>query len=245
VDPKYWLDMQVNLIANSPDAVGLAATGYWGLSYCDEEMVRWSFKVMRHYAVEGHKEMLSTRYGYRYAPGFVKNGDFADGLNGWTSAPAAEGAIRADTIARFAESSEGRYRGERMGDTVCVLTRTAGKPNRISQTARGLDAGKAYCLQFVTADRKDVIGKVYNPRQYGLNAELAGAEILADKSWVHVDTRQGVGGEREQTNLGQVNLHHLVFRAKSPTQVVTFTDEKANPGEDLIVNYVQLTPYLE
>lgn len=245
VDPKYWLDLQANLVANSPDAAGLAATGYWGLSYCDEEMVRWAFMLMRHYAVEGSKEMLSTRYGYKYKPGFLKNCDFADGLTGWDSSPAAAGSIRTETIAHYAESSEGRYRGGAMGDTVCVLTRNAGKPNRISQTAQGLEAGKVYCLQFVTADRKNVIGKLYSPREYGIDAELAGAEILPDKSYVHVDTRKGVGGESEQTNIGQVNLHHIVFRAKSPTQVITFNDAKANPGEELIVNYVQLTPYLE
>ena len=86
---------------------------------------------------------------------------------------------------------------------------------------------------------------MYNPRRYGIDAELAGAEILADRSYVHVDTRQGVGGEREQTNIGKVNLNHIVLRAKSPTQVIAFNDEKANPGEELIMNYVQLTPYLE
>jgi hypothetical protein len=245
VDPKYWLDMQVHLIANSPEAVGLAATGYWGLRYCDEEMVRWAFMLMRHYAVEGHKDMLSARYGYKYNPGFLKNCDFADGMAGWVSSPAAAGSIRTETIPHYAESSEGRYRGGTMGDTVCVMTRNADKPNRIGQTAHGLEVGKAYCLQFVTADRQDVTGKVYNPRRYGIDAELAGAEILADRSYVHVDTRQGVGGEREQTNIGKVNLNHIVFRAKSPTQVIAFNDEKANPGEELIMNYVQLTPYLE
>ncbi len=82
VDFKYFLDMQVNLIANSPDFKDLATTGYWGTYYGDEELVRWSFKLMRHYAVEGHKEMLSARYGFKYNPGFLANGDFADGLNG-------------------------------------------------------------------------------------------------------------------------------------------------------------------
>ena len=44
--------------------------------------------------------------------------------------------------------------GGSAGDMVCVMTRSAGKPNRISQTAKGLEVGKAYCLQFVTADLK-------------------------------------------------------------------------------------------
>jgi len=33
--------------------------------------------------------------------------------------------------------------------------------------------------------------------------------------------------------------------AASPTQVITFHDEKAAPGEELIINFIQLKPYLE
>ena len=139
VDFKYFLDMQVNLIANSPDFAGLATTGYWGTYYGDEELVRWSFLLMRHYAVEGHKDMLSARYGFKYNPGFLANGDFADGLKGWTASPAADGSIRTDTIAGYGKNSQGRWGGGNAGDTVCVLTRQAGQPNRISQTAQGLD----------------------------------------------------------------------------------------------------------
>ena len=162
VDFKYYLDMQVNLIANSPDFAALATTGYWGTYYGDEELARWSFLLMRHYAVEGHKDMLSAHYGFKYNPGFLANGDFADGLNGWAVTPAAAGSIRAGTIAGFGQNSQGRWGGGKAGDTVCVLTRQAGQPNRIRQTAQGLTVGKAYCLQFVTADRQDVVGKKFN-----------------------------------------------------------------------------------
>ena len=112
--------MQVNLIANSPDFADLATTGYWGTYYGDEELARWSFMLMRHYAVEGHKDMLSARYGFKYNPGFLANGDFADGLNGWTVSPAAEGSIRTDTIAGYGKNSQGRWGGGKAGDTVCV-----------------------------------------------------------------------------------------------------------------------------
>jgi hypothetical protein len=36
VDFKYFLDMQVNLFANSPDFANLATTGYWGTYYQDQ-----------------------------------------------------------------------------------------------------------------------------------------------------------------------------------------------------------------
>jgi hypothetical protein len=124
------------------------------------------------------------------------------------------------------------------------MTRRADKPNRISQTARDLEVGRAYCLQFVTADLKDVTGKNYNPRRYGIDAELEGAEILGDKGFVHVD-RRNTGRYKDNDNVAKINLNRIVFRATSPTQVIAFSDEKAAPGEELIVNFIQLKPYLE
>ncbi len=244
VDFKYFLDMQVNLIANSPDFQNLGTTGYWGTYYGDEELVRWSFQLMRHYAVEGRKDMLSDRFGFKYNPGFLSNCDFADGLTGWTASPAAEGSIRAETIAGYGKNSQGRWGGGSAGDTVCVMTRSADKPNRITQTARGLEVGKAYSLQFVTADYKDVTGKKYNPRRYGLRAELEGAEILPGKSFVHIDRRNS-GRYKENNNVAKINLNRIVFRAKAPELAIAFTDAEALAGEQLMINFVQLKPYLE
>jgi len=244
VDFKYFLDMQVNLVANRPEFAGLATTGYWGTYYGDEELARWSFRLMRHYAVEGHKEMLSKRYGFHYRPGHLDNGDFADGLRSWTAAMGADGSVRTDTIPGYGRNSQGRWGAGNAGDTVCVFARRAGRPNRIHQTARGLTPGKAYCLQFVTADRNDVVGKKFNPRRYGIGVELEGAEILHDKGYVHIDRRDG-GRYAENNNVAKINLHRIVFRAKSPKAVITFHDTAASPGEELLLNFVQLKPYLE
>ncbi len=244
VDFKYFLDMQVNLVANSPDFKDLATTGYWGTYYGDEEMVRWSFKLMRHYAVEGNKGMLSDRYGFTYAPGFIANPDFADGLDDWTVSPATEGSVRPHTIAGYGKKSQGRWGGGSAGNTACVMTRDAEKPNRISQTVEALEVGRAYCLQFVTADLKDITDKKYNPRRYGIDVELEGAEILRDKGFVHID-RRNKGRYKDNNNVAKINLNRIIFRAKTPTQVIAFNDEKAEPGEELVVNFVQLRPYLE
>ncbi len=91
VDYKVFLDMQVNLVANDPAFDGQATVGYWGTYYGDEEMARWSFELMRHYAVEGRRERLSARHGFRYRPELVVNGDFADGLAGWMWRPQPTG----------------------------------------------------------------------------------------------------------------------------------------------------------
>ncbi len=244
VDFKYFLDMQVNLVANSPDFKGLATVGYWGTYYGDEELARWSFLLMRHYAVEGRKEMLSRRYGFTYAPGFIANCDFADGLKGWTAAPAAAGSVRAETLSGYGKNSQGRWGGGKAGDTVCVMVWQAAAANRISQTAQGLTVGKAYCLQFVTADRAAVTGKKPAPRRYGIDVELDGAERIDGKSFVYIDRRKG-GRYEHNDNVGQINLHRIVFRATSPKLVVAFSDAAARPGEELMLNFVQLKPYLE
>ncbi|MHB8898271.1 MAG: carbohydrate binding domain-containing protein [Thermoguttaceae bacterium] len=244
VDFKYFLDMQVNLVANNPDFKNLATTGYWGTYYGDEELVRWSFLLMRHYAVEGNKEMLSARYGFKYNPGLLAGGDFAHGLEGWTPSPAAENSIRPATIAGYGKNSQGRWGGGSAGDTVCLMARQAGKPNRLTQTARGLQVGKAYCLQFVTADYQDVTRKRYNPRRYGLRAQFEGAEILPGRGYVHIDRRNS-GRYEDNNNVAKINLNRIIFRAKAPELTVVFTDQEAEVGEELILNFVQLKPYLE
>jgi len=226
VDFKYFLDMQVNLIANSPDFKGLATTGYWGTYYGDEEMVRWSFKLMRHYAVEGNKEMLSARYGFTYNPSFIRNPDFKNGLEGWSVSPAAAGSIRVETIPGYGKNSQGWWGADHVGDTVCVMTRHRSAVNWLSQTITGLTVGKTYCLQLVAADRQDVIGKKFHPRRYGIDVELPGVERMADKSFVCVEHRQKKR-DRNDPNLGKVHLHRVVFRATAPTQVITFHDTKA------------------
>ncbi|NLY99202.1 MAG: hypothetical protein GXY25_01560 [Pirellulaceae bacterium] len=244
VDFKYFLDMQVNLIANSPDFKDLATTGYWGTYYGDEEMVRWSFKLMRHYAVEGRKDMLSARYGFTYNPGFIKNPDFAEGLTGWTTSPAAADSVRPHVVPGYGKNGQGRWGAGSAGDTVCVMARQPDRPNRISQTASRLEVGRAYCLQFVTAALKDASGKQPAPRRHGIDVELDGAEILFEKSFVHVDRRDR---DRSKGNgsAPRINLNRLVFRAKSPTQRIAFHDERAVPGEELLINFIQLKPYLE
>lgn len=244
VDFKYFLDMQVNLVANGPDFKNLATVGYWGTYYGDEELARWSFLLMRHYAVEGRKEMLSQRYGFTYAPGFLADGDFAEGLKGWTVSPAAAGSVRAETLPGYGKNSQGRWGGGKAGDTVCVMVRQSAATNRVGQTAQGLTVGKAYCLQFVTADRAAVTGKKPAPRRYGIDVELDGAERIDAKSFVHIDRRKG-GRYEHNDNVGQINLHRIVFRATSPRLAVTFSDAAAHPGEELMLNFVQLKPYLE
>jgi len=241
IDYKYFLDMQLNLIANHPEFRGLAGVGYWGSYYADEEMLRWSFRLMRHYAVEGKKGMLSAEYGYQFRPGLLQNGDFEHGFESWSLAPARAGSLCTGSIAQYGAGVQKRWAaGSGVGDTFCLMKRNADGVNKISQTIKGLIPGKLYSLQFMTADYLDVIAHKVNPRRLGLDAVLANAEIIKDKSFVYVDVN-GFGSGAKQ--YGRTNLHRIIFRATVPETAVTFSDASALPGEELILNFVQLRPY--
>ncbi len=246
VDSKYYLDLQLHLVANDPAFAGLGATGYWGSYYADEEYNRWSFRLLRHYGVEGRTDMLSEQHGFRYRPGHLRNCDFEEGLQAWTVEAAAEGSVRTETLAGFGKASQGRWGGSgRAGNTVCVLTRQNGPVNSVSQKATGLLVGRLYTLQFVVADYQDAVAKKINPRRFGLDAALSeGAEVLPEKTYVHVDKRVK-GRYAHNDNVARINLHHITFRARQPEVTITFRDADAAPGQELAFNYVMLKPYYD
>ena len=61
-------------------------------------------------------------------------------------------------------------------------------------------------------------------------------------SWVHVDER--IKGRYEMNNgVARINLHHIVFTAKSPKVALEINNATAAPGEELGVNSISLLPY--
>lgn len=245
VDYKYYLDMQLNILANHGLFKELGTIGYWGSYYDDEELYRWSFKLLRHYGVEGNTTMLSPKYGYKYNPGCLQNCDFTEGLTHWQVASASGGSITTTNFSGYGKVSQGRWgAAQGTGDTFCLLKRQADKPNTITQQAHGLVPGKVYTLQFVTADYQDMLQKRVQPRQHGIEVKLsAGAEVIPEKSWVYVDNRK-INKESRKT-AARVNLHHVRFKAVADNCTVTFSDETATAGEELALNYIMLKPYFE
>ena len=240
VDYKHYLDMQMNFVANDPSCRGLGLVGYWGSYYADDEMHRWSFALMRHYVVEGRTDMLSDAHGFRYRPDHVLNGDFRGTLAPWT----ATGEVRTDSYDNFASKSQNRWGGnDGVGDTFAVLVRGEGEQSTLSQTIRGLVPGRKYCLQFATFDVKDVKANRIAPRQFAIAATLSeGAEIDRALSWVHVDKRVK-GRYAINDGVARINLHHIVFTAKSAEVGLTLDNGAASAGEELGVNFVSVNPY--
>ncbi len=242
VDYKYFLDMQLNLVANDPAFEGLGTVGYWGSYYADRELYRWSSMLLRHYCVEGRTDMLSNQYGFRYISGHIQNGDFAGTLAPWT----ANGNVTTDSFDGFAAASQNRWGGnDGLGDTFAVFTKEGDETSTLSQQVTGLVPGRLYCLQFCTGDADDIKAKRLNPRKFGISANLGdGAEVDPACSWIHVDMRKD-GRYAYNNNVARVNLHHIVFKATASETTLTFSNAEAIAGEHLALNFVMLHPFLD
>ena len=240
VDYKYYLDMQVNMIANDPEFTGLGSVGYWGSYYADEELHRWSFALMRHYVVEGRREMLSSKYGFTYRPDHVLNGDFRGSLVPWRTA----GDVRVDSFADFAKTSQNRWGGNGgVGDTFAVLVRGRASAATLRQTAKGLVPGRKYRLRYATFDVKDVKAKKIAPRRFAVSASAgAGAAVDEALTWTHVD-RRVKGRYAANDGCARINLGQIVFAATASETEISFSNEQAAAGEELGINYVSLIPY--
>ena len=240
VDFKYYLDMQLHLVATDPAFVNLGATGYWGSYYADRELYRWAFMLLRHYCVEGNTEMLSKQYGFSYTPNHLQNGDFIGKLDPWT----ANGDVRTDKCNGFASTSQNRWGGSSVGDTFAVFKKANAENSTLTQTVKNLIPGKMYCLQFSTGDYNDIVAKRHNPRKYGIEANLGDGTVIDDaQSWVHIDKREK-GRYAHNNNVARINLHHIVFKATKPETTLVFSNAAALPGEELVLNYVMLNPFL-
>ena len=90
--------------------------------------------------------------------------------------------------------------------------------------------GRKYCLQFATFDVKDVKANRIAPRRFPVSATLSdGAEVDGTLSWVHVDERVK-GRYAVNDGVARINLHHIVFTAKSPEVELVLDNTAASPG---------------
>lgn len=233
VDFKYALDMEMNMLANRPEFNNLRGLGCYEFNYADEEITRWGYALLRHYAIEGNKNMLSERFGFKYLPGLLKNGDFADGLRYWRKS----GGVTAEKYSGFYSKVQRRWGNS--GDTYALLTKKNNRTEVLEQTVSGLIPGRLYALGFVAADLNEVRNHKVVIRKYGINFKIIGADIVSDKEQhCLLDKRH----DKRNTN-PKVNVWKVVFRAKSPQAVIRFDNGDAGENEELMLNMVQVTPY--
>lgn len=256
VNFKVLMDMQMNLIANDPAFFGLCGISWYHSAYADEEVMRWSAKLYRHYCIEGKKEPLTTD---PYRLPHLKNGDFAEGTAGWTVLPAVEGSIFMRNTEGYS-NLQGRYPQTKQGDTFLATRRSANQPNRFSQQVNELIPGQLYSLKMYIADYGDLINKRgYSKEEaagkvYQANITIQGGQVLPEKSFREtfgsgLCGHEGLGYDRVK-NL-PITYVRYVFRAKGKTANLLISDwaseqERGGPaGQELAFNFVQIQPYLE
>ena len=249
VDQKYLLDLTLNGIANSPDFDGLGGIGIYTSGHTDEETLRWICRLMRYYAVEGNKELLSKKYGYKYIPGIIVDCDFAKKTAHWNCVPAEPDSIKFETLDGYG-LVQVRYSIQNSaipGDSVLVTRRSSKAPNKISQPLKGIEPGKLYSVQFVVADYAGIKGKESKSAKYTFKANIEGGQIIPEKSLCCPTTREAALGK----NKFFANYQRIVFRATSDKPVLIFSDwaDDKHPGgpegQELAVNFVRVLPYFE
>lgn len=96
------------------------------------------------------------------------------------------------------------------------------------------------CFEASVFNAKHARSRKSYPRKFPISVVLSdGAAVHPELSWVHVDRRRGGKVKRE----AKINLHHVVFTARMTEVEVAFDNERTNPGDEIGINCVSLTPY--
>ena len=245
VNFKTYIESQLNLVANHPVFENIGGVMTYTAGYADEETVRWSMRIFRHYGIEGKTGMLSKD---PYILTHIENPDFEMGGHGWTLSPAVKGSIRFDAHAGFAHLAQ-RYPRTSDGTNVIVTRRRANKPNTFSQEIRNLEPGRLYNLRMFSGDFKNLSRK----QRHAVSVAIEGATSVRKKCFTAVFHNHRshrfaeFGGEGKQA---WMNYHWRVFRAEAPTARLTISDwpTPGNPGgpigQELMYNFIQIQPYL-
>jgi hypothetical protein len=253
VDYKVRMDLEMNVLVNDPMFSGLAGFNRWTSGVADEECLRWAARLNRHYLIEGHTEMLSPKYGFKYHLTHLKNPDFTDGLSRWDVRAAEEGSISTGQRPLLG-GLQGRYPVTPQGDTFMRLRRSSKAPNVVSQAIRDLVPGRAYSLKMLSSDLGELREGKSLERRLAIRIQLDNVEILPVNNlqavfatrWTKVAPFDTAGG-----NPYWVNYDYRVFRAKGIEARLSLSDwasdkEPGGPvGQEIACNFIEVQPYLE
>lgn len=243
-------------LATDPDFADIGGIGFPS-PCCNEEFYRFMISALRYYGIDGGTGDFAALNGHKLYPGTIENGDFSDGLKGWTAEPAVAGGIVTGRIARLGHAWQKRQTmpdylttsGKAPGDDFALFIRNAKAPNRLRQTIRGLEPGRVYVLNFVTCDHelvkhalvlRDGVRPPLTDGS-GFNAKLAGVEEIPELEFLR--------SEMGKYGKGRVFAHRKVFRAKSSEAVLEFSDWESEKvpggrvGQSRLLNYVGVYPY--
>ena len=251
VDYKVFLDLQMNYIANEPAFFGLYGFAWYHSAYANEEIVRWSAKLNRHYCIEGKRSRLSDD---PYILPHIENPDFAKGVTAWTIEPAEDGSISSQCASGYG-LLQGRYHAKGAGDTVLVTRRNARTPNRVSQKIKKLVAGRTYSLTVFVTDYGEFSKGKSVKQKHHMNIDITGVTVVPEKGVREIIS--GGWSEGSATNMfdGDNQLYmtyqRIVFCPTSDTATLTISDWESDKkssgpvGQELAFNFIQVQPYLE
>ena len=246
VDFKVGMDMQVRLLATHPVFFGIGGLSQWASSYADEETVRWSGRLYRHYCIEGNTDPLTDD---PYVLTHIRNPDFDDGATGWTVEAAEPGSIAIRTREGYGYLGA---RSRQVGNHFLWTRRSASKANVFSQQIRNLKPGRLYSLKMVTADYQNLLNGVSARKADEVRIAVEGVDVDDARSF-QFSFPQHYGrvlGPFKRGNLFWMNYHWRVFRAKQSTARLEVRDwvDDGQPGgpvgQELIYNFIEIQPYL-
>ena len=250
VDYKVFLDMQFQHLAVSPECCGLWGVMMYKMGYADEETLRWTGRLFRHYCIEGNTSLLSGRYGFTYNLRHIHNADFNEGSTGWMLDAAEPGSLTTGTM-RGLHQFFGRYHGANEGNDFLLMKRSTQRPNRVSQDVLGLQPGWLYSMKLFAADHRDLVQAKSEQKRLAASIAITNTETIVAKSFVSdVRGRGGVVQYRGK-EAPFMNYHRRVFRANGATARLTISDwaNETTPGgpigQETLVNFIEIQPYLE
>ncbi len=257
VDFKVYLDMQMHLLANDPAFRGLYGLLWYHGSYADEEILRWAVKLNRHYCIEGRRQRLTKD---PYVLPHLTNGDFLDDAKGWTVQPAEDGSIFTARSPRYGWL-QGRFQRDvwagrdatggglagGVGDHFVVMRRSGKQANRMVQTVKKLVPGRLYSVRMFSADYDALSSGRSVGSDHHIRFEIEDVDVLPELSFMEIVTNGGGHNNAlfKADNRIHFNWHRVVFRARKETSTLTLTDAGGRVGQQIIINGVELAPYLE
>ena len=258
VNYKVWMDMQMQYLATHPQFDGLFGVHWWYSGAATEEILRWESALYRHYCIDGATDLLSARYGWKYALDHIANPDFLDELEGWTAEAAAPGSLKAGYLERYA-CAQNRYwqRGmepdEPSGNAYLWTKRQAGRPNKVSQEVKNLVPGRLYSVQMITADYQDIKNGRSVRQRHAVSLAVEGAQKVEQGSYHSIPVSSTYSHPQLPFSNGPAwfNHHRLMFRATNSSARLIISDWESDntaggaAGQELMFNYIQLEPYFE
>ncbi len=254
-DMKVVIDDFVRKMAVDPAFADVGGIGFYAMG-CYQELFRWYMDVIRHYAILGNTDSLSERHGFTFKPGHITDNDFDRGFAGWKVEPAEDGSIvpyeRAD-YGRFVQCRKMVPAG--FGDRALLFTRSAKRPNRVSQTMKGLVPGRRYYVSCCTMDLDDVEtpGPCGDDVTFSVGIGEGGVEDPDLRITHKAPSRRWPDG-RSRWGRKPVPVcvtHSTVFQARRAEVELTLSDWASETervgrvGQRRIVNYVIVRPYYE